>query len=393
MLDLQRVAAALAAKKGLFGRHTSAHDALLRAYAERWLAAARLTRSQLEARLAGIDWPGARPTDEHDLYRSPVIEFTQRWQNHQQARAWARQVLAGVPTFAVDGSQIVPSREFYPPVGAVQIGWFENLHDPAGRYVKDVSFEVLSPAELGEGEDDSDDASYHSEAVNWRRFEGECRRLIDYMRNARGRQPVPVCFFDGSLIVSFAQHMLPEHQARYVQAVTELLAVSTECQVPLVGFVDTSYAADLATMLDTLNGTRLGMVADGAFLQPLMPRWGSRTPAWLCARNAPLRVPQGAYYDQVAFVYLRTTATNPPARVEFPRWLLDEGQLDRTIDIVRAECVVGNGYPYATETADATAVITIQDRQRFYAILQRFAAQEGLPLRFSRKAASKLVRR
>jgi len=393
MLDLQRVAAALAAKKGMFGHHTSAQDALLRAYGERWRAAARLTRAEVEARLSGADWPGARPTAEHDRFGSPVVEFPERWQNHQQARAWARRILAGVPTFAVDGSQILPSREFYPPVGAVQIGWFENLHDPSGRYVKDVSFEVLSPAELGEGDEDGDETGYRSEAVNWRRFEGECRRLMEYMQSARGRQPAPVCFFDGSLIVSFAQHMLPEHQARYVEAITRLLAVSAECRVPLVGYVDTSYAADLATMLDHLHGERLGMVADGAFLQPLMRGWGSRTPAWLCARDAPLKVPQGAYYDQVAFVYLKTTAANPPARLEFPRWLVEERQLDHTLDIVRAECVVGNGYPYATETADAVAVITMQDRQRFFAAFQRFAAREGLPLRFSRKAGSKLGRR
>jgi len=393
MLDLQRVATALAAKKDLFGRHAHDSDALLHAYGQRWLAAARLTGEEIDARLAGFDWPGARPTAEHSRQTGAAIEFPERWQNHEQARAWARRTLVGVPTFAVDGSQILPSREFYPPVGAVQIGWFENLHRPDGRYVKDVSFEVLSSAELGDDIGDGDEPGYRSEAVNWRRFQGECRRLIDYMRGAKGRQPAPVCFFDGSLVVSFAQHMLPEHQARYVQAVTELLAVSAECHVPLIGYVDTSYAADLATMLDSLSGERLGMVADGAFLRPLMPQWGSRTPAWLCARNAPLKAPGGNYYSQVGFVYLKTTAANPPARLEFPRWLVDEGQLDRVIDIVRAECVIGNGYPYAVETADAVAVITMQDRERFFAAFQRFAAREGLPLRFSRKAGSKLGRR
>ena len=64
-----------------------------------------------------------------------------------------------------------------------------------------------------------------------------------------------------------------------------------------------------------------------------------------------------------------------------------------TVDIVRAECVVGNGYPYAVETADAVAVITMQDRERFYRLLQEFAEKEGLPLRFSRKSVSKQGRR
>ncbi len=63
------------------------------------------------------------------------------------------------------------------------------------------------------------------------------------------------------------------------------------------------------------------------------------------------------------------------------------------MDVVRAECVVGNGYPYAVETADAVAVITMQDRERFYRVFQEFVEKEGLPLRFSRKAVSKTKRR
>ena len=92
------------------------------------------------------------------------------------------------------------------------------------------------------------------------------------------------------------------------------------------------------------------------------------------------------YYDRVCFLYLKTTSDGPPARLDLPRWLLEAGELDRVLDIVRAECVVGNGYPYAVETADAVAVITMQDRERFYRVFQEFAEQEGLPLRLSKKA-------
>ena len=36
-----------------------------------------------------------------------------------------------------------------------------------------------------------------------------------------------------------------------------------------------------------------------------------------------------------------------------------QGLLERVVDVVRAECVAGTGYPYAMETADALAVITL----------------------------------
>jgi hypothetical protein len=96
----------------------------------------------------------------------------------------------------------------------------------------------------------------------------------------------------------------------------------------------------------------------------------------------------------VCFTYLKTTAGGAPTRLEFPRWLAeDEAELERVLNLVRAECIVGNGYPYALETADAVAVISLQDRERFYAAFQQFAEKEGLTLRYSRKALSKRARR
>jgi hypothetical protein len=393
MLDLHKVAQALAAKRELMKGYDEAQSAAVERYRRELVEVAGLPRAELEACLAATLRPGARPSVEHDRCRGPVVPFGQRWANHEEARAWAREVLSGVLTIAVDGSQIAPAREYGVPVGAVQIGWFENPHDPAQAYVKDVSFEVLAPQELAGG-DDPQAGSFPDTEVNLRRFEGECLRLAACMQARRDRRPRPVCLLDGSLIVSFAQHMGQEGQARYVRAVTGLLAASQEYRVPLVGYVDTSYASDLAAMLDAVAGRDAAQQpADGAILRPLM-QWGDRSPAWICARRDALALPQGMeYYEQVGFVYLMTTAGNPPARLDFPRWLLDEGQLEPVLDVVRGECVIGNGYPYAAETADAVAVITAQERERFYAAFQRFANEEGLPLRFSRKVGSKLGRR
>ena len=251
---------------------------------------------------------------------------------------------------------------------------------------------MLAPDELAE---ESEEAfGFPDWRINARRFVLECERLKEAMEAARDAAAKPVCFFDGSLIVSFVQHMLPERQETYVRAVLELLAASEQCRAPLVGYVDTSYANDLAAMLDTLVGRHIGhRISDGALLRPKMT-WGDRSTAWICVRDDNL-LPLGdsKYYEQVCFVYLKATSDRPPARLDLPRWLSEAGELERVVDVVRAECIVGNGYPYAAETADAVAVITMQDRERFYRLFQEFAEIRGLQLGFSRKSASKRERR
>jgi hypothetical protein len=392
MFHRERVIAALEAKADRFAGYELALSDTLAAYEQALAELERLSQAEVGARLAGILWPGARPTIEQDQYPGIVVPFAQTWANHEQARAWARQVLAGTPTVAVDGSQITPSKEISMPVGAVQVGWFSNPHCEDQNYVKDIHFEVLAPDELAD--EDEEVMGFPDWRVNARRFVLECEKLAEAMQAARDAAVKPVCFFDGSLIVSFVQHILPERQRLYVDAVMELLAASEECRVPLVGYIDTSYANDLAAMLDALTGRRTRQrISDGALLRSRM-QWGDRTAAYVCAReDRVLPVDGYKYYDRVLLVYLKTTADRPPARLDLPRWLLEAGELERTLNAVRAECVVGNGYPYAVETADAVAVITMQDRERFYRVFQEFAEKEGLPLRFSRKAVSKRGRR
>ena len=388
MLYPGKLIAALEAKRDRFAEAEETRQEDLGALSGALEILATLRLAEIESQLASIPCPGARPTSEHAQYGSIVIPFAGNWPNHRQAREWALEVLYGVPTFAADGSQISPSRDVSIPVAIVQVGWFENRHQDDGAYVKDIAVEVLAAEELAEGE--REERGFPDWCVNWRRFEMEVERLVTYMQANAGAEPQPVCFFDGSLVVSFVQHMRPERQQLYVDAVVRLLDTSEQTGVPLVGYVDTSYANDITVMLAHLSSLSLsGRVSDAGLLRPRMG-WGDRTQVYICARDDDVL---SKYYERVCFVYLETTANNPPARVEFPRWLYEAGQHERMLDLVRAECVVGTGYPYALETADAVAVLTMQDRERFYRLFQEFAEREGLPLRFSQKAVSKQRRR
>jgi len=396
MLVRSKVIAALEAKKDLFAGYQVQLRDTLKLYQEALGRLPARSRAEIEARFdeANIPWPGALPTAEQDRLHDAVVSAEGSWANHEAARAWARQVLLDTPTFAVDGSQIPPSRDFSVPVGAVQIGWFENPHAPGGEYIKDLTFEVLAPDELGGEAEDSGGGDFPDWRVNLRRFEMECQKIAEYMEKHAGADPAPLCFLDGSLVVSFAQHMRPNLRRAYVEAVCAMLRASEAGRVPLVGYVDTSFARDLVTMLCHLDRLpTAARLSDGGLLRPRMG-WGDRSQVYLCARDDQVLSEYGPQARRVCFAYLKTTADGAPARLEFPRWLAeDEAELERTLNLVRAECVVGNGYPYALETADAVAVISLQDRERFYATFQQFAQKEGLALRPSRKALSKRVRR
>lgn len=396
MLVRSKVIAALEAKKDHFaGYQVELRDTLDR-YREALEHLPDLSRAEVEARFdeAEILWPGALPTDEQDRLHDSLVSMGQVWASHEEARTWAREILLSTPTFAVDGSQISPSRDFSVPVGAVQVGWFENPHTPGGQYVKDLAFEVLAPGELAEEADDNGGSEFPDWHVNLRRFQMECRAVVEYIQVHAGVDPAPLCFFDGSLVVSFAQHMRPNLRRAYVDAVTAMLRASQTSRVPLVGYIDTSFARDLVAMLAPLYRLPPApRLSDGALLRPRM-QWGDRCQVYLCARDDKVLPDYGPQARQVCFTYLKTTADGAPARLEFPRWLAeDEEELERVLNLVRAECIVGNGYPYALETADAVAVISLQDRERFYATFQQFAEKEGLALRYSRKALSKRVRR
>ena len=388
MFHREKVIAALESKAERFSGYEAQVSEALSAYEQALADLMHLRQDEIMKRLAAILWPGARPTEEHNQHPDLIVPFAQRWQNHEQARAWARAILEDVATIAVDGSQITPTKDFSVPVGAVQIGWFINPHSAEAPYVKDLAFEVLAPDELAE--EDAEATGFPDWRVNLRRFVGECHTLAQWMEAYREAAVKPVCFFDGSLVLSFVAQMRPARQAPYLKAITELLEASERYRVPLVGYVDTSYARDLVSMLDALGSHGAAQpLSDGALLRTRM-QWGDRSTAWICARDDDL---EANYYERVAFVYLKTTADRPPARLDVPRWLLEAGELERSVDVVRAECVVGNGYPYAVETADALAVITQQDRERFYRVFQQFAERQGLRLRVSRKAMSKRGRR
>ncbi len=403
MFDRRRAFQALEAKRDLFAQFTILQEQERRQLAQFFEKFRQLSRADIDDMLnrMAVLWPGALPTEEFDRSGDLCLAFGIEWKNHQDARTWALATLYNRPVVAVDGSQITPTKDYSIPVGAVQIGWFINEHREAVEggpptYIKDVSFEVLAPDELGEDESETS-GGFPDWRVNQERFVRECDKLCQLMLEYADRPESsrPLCLFDGSFIVSFAGQLRPERGQAYIDAVQRLLDCSKRTRTPLVGFVDSAYSRDVITLINTLfPEAELERISDARMLQPVLTRWGDRSPAFICARPDKLSAERSApFYKDVCFTYVRLVQDRPPARLEFPRWLLDSGRVDEIVDLVRAESVVGMGYPYAIETADAVAVLTTQDRERFYRVFQEFLEREGVTLSTARKMRSKRSRR
>lgn len=400
MLLPERIVEQLQNKRARFRAYDGDYQKELAAYKNALAELSQYDAAALHEKLAAHEAPGALPTDEFNA--ALALPFAHTFAHHEAARAWAHEALLGHTTIAADGSQIMPNADLNIPVAAVQAAWFVNPHEPAGRYEKNLTVEILAPDELllaYEGE-----VKISEQVVNLKRFELEVVTLCRLMREWRGANapdaPLPLVFFDSSLVISFVEQLHQQTRTQYLNALRELLHCSAETRVPVIGYVDSSHARDLTTMLacafDLPAATRSH---DAQLLNAALNQWGTRTPYFICARGSSRGIQQSVLEQlgeelrrELGFVYLKTNS-NAPARLEIPRWVYDAGLLEQVIDLVRGEVIVGNGYPYALETADATAVLSGRDRETFNEIFRRFAESEGLALRLTQKAASKARRR
>ncbi len=368
----------------------------LKGYLRKLASLSELSHAEVSARFLNKNDFGALPSAEVDAAKNFSIAFPKKWKNHDEARGWAAEILKKRTTFAADGSQIFIEREASFPVGAVQIGWFENPHDGAKPYKKNAEFSVLSPSLLLSPEE----PFLRETLVGQRRLEAEIEKVSEFLREQQGwrarNERMPLAFYDNTLLLSVA---LPEKDFRseFLDKLIGLVKLSRECEVPLIGYVDRSYARDLITMLDAFDGEKnAGKTIDDVSLlnAAALTNWGERTPFCYSMRRA-----LSAFIDPetgkslVGFVYLKTSGEAVPARLDVPSWIYEKDLLNEVVDVVRAECIIGLGYPYALETADQIAMITARDRETFFRALQAFTKEHNLDFRMSGKTASKRRRR
>ncbi|MEO0867947.1 MAG: DNA double-strand break repair nuclease NurA, partial [Cyanobacteria bacterium J06642_11] len=255
----------------------------LERYQEAWqaLCAADEIDDWLSHRHGNI---GARPLEKLNPASQGICHSGLEWGNREHSLQWVHEHLSGITTFAVDGSQIFPSKDLSPPIALVQIGWFENPHTSGADYTKDIQLDVMTPRDLELG----DTSKPLDRLVNKHRFKMEVGRLVDYIETVKDPDHCLV-FFDGALVATFANAYEDEDRKEYVEALIRLLQASETYRVPLVGYVDTSSAHDLTTLLEhhSSSVSMIPKVTDAQMLNRYMS-WGDCTPIFQCDRQGIL---------------------------------------------------------------------------------------------------------
>ena len=395
----------LAAKRDEFARFAESQSDELESYLSLIHELSAKTSAEVADDLAAHrrENVGALPSNELDDSNSLKLEFEPRWQNHEEARKWALQVLQNRTTFAADGSQIAFEREISLRVAAIQVGTFENPHKSDGSYRKQAKISIVSPQDIADFADEFEEPVRTATIIGLRRFQAEINAIKEFLESKRGwresAERAPLAFFDGTFLISFSQpNSRVQHE--FIRSAREVILLSKKVQVPLVGYIAQSEARDLIGLLDNLPSKNMlhqlsKTLIDGELLRlETFKNWGERTIFFGCERKGL----SDYFVDSdgqplVGMVYLQTTSSAIPARLDIPFWVYQSGLLEEVVDTVRAECIVGLGYPYPLETADATAVLTVHDRETFLRALQDFAARENLNFLVSNKRMSKARRR
>ncbi|MGI8494428.1 MAG: DNA double-strand break repair nuclease NurA, partial [Pyrinomonadaceae bacterium] len=197
---------------------------------------------------------GALPSNELLESEFFAFPFKEKWANHEEAREWANEILSNRTTFAADGSQLYVEKDISLPVGAIQIGWFENPHDATQRYEKNAYFEILSPETLLENQEEP---VVPETRVGELRFHAEINKINEFLRKKKdwreNNEKMPLAFFDNTLLFTLSLSNTAIER-NFLQATIDMVKLSRELEVPVIGYVDRSYAKDLINMLKAVYG-------------------------------------------------------------------------------------------------------------------------------------------
>ncbi|MBU4492156.1 MAG: DNA double-strand break repair nuclease NurA [Euryarchaeota archaeon] len=316
-----------------------------------------------------------------------IHAFPYSWKNRHEAMEWVDSVLSGVAVGAVDGSQIYSDKNYEIPIAVIQTSRIFNRH--TGDYKQETEAAIITPDEF----EAASVYSFGSEYVDARRFSMECDGIMRLMKEHEKLYVL----LDGALILSHINMLNRNIREIYVKAIMRLLEASENTRNPVIGFIDTTIPRDITLMMHFLFKLKKSKLSDTHLFSHLL--WGERTAVFLCDRDdrrgeesKSVLDNYGRFKSEIAFFYMRVSS-GLPARVEFPAWVYERGEIDKIADIIRAECVIRGNYPDILMRAHEAALIRMNEHTLFYGMLENFCKAHGININKSAKHFHKIINR
>jgi hypothetical protein len=300
---------------------------------------------------------GAEATKE---LNSGLIKSNYAYLNSQdKVNKWKEDILKDRIIVAVDGSQVYSDKNIELFLGAIQIGWFINYHNKNLEAEKDFDFDFILP--------DKDLDNYElKELINTKRTEAEINKLIEIIKKLSKEKFIkkPLLFFDGSFTGSFEKSA--SKKAIYLNHIKNLLETSEKYKIPVVAYIDTSLAYNIINSLSlNFNENKKTKLSDAGLLKKFLNKWGDRSAFFKYKDSNNSNI-----LENIAFSYIKNSSSkSTPSRIEIPTWILEDNLQDEIINIIMAESLIGNGYPYCIEVADSICVIQTKEKEVLYKFL------------------------
>lgn len=302
---------------------------------------------------------GAKPLEDGDF----VKEF-----DAPNLDEWITNSLKEKITGAVDGSQIAPRKSYDIPVGLANSILVVNDYSKKERW-SDKKISIITPKDF----ELKGNYSFSKDIVNAERDKLEREKAIDFVEEEAENA---FLFVDGPLVLSHVNKMKEELRDKYIEKLRELLRKSREKNVPIIGFVETSYSCDLVYMLDEAGVCeKEDEVYDAIIVDELLEE-GDRTKLFSCHRDdkssknqPPVLARYGEFQDRITFFYMNLGG-DTSCRIEIPRWCYKEELVDEIADLIRSEAYKGNGYPMILNKAHKEAVVNYSERDKFQKLIK-----------------------
>jgi hypothetical protein len=232
------------------------------------------------------------------------------------------------------------------------------------------------------------------------RNQQESAALVELAWLAVNRGHPSLALVDGTLI----QFMLEKHEdgAEFLRTHLDDLDQLRGLRVPVAGYLSNSRSADVVNLLRLVACPKVSLECTTCaqhqppcerdhlplhdrrlWAQKLAP--GERSPLFYSSSPILQRYPD---HQKILFFYLHVGSE--VARLEVPRWVAEDRELlDRVHALAYDQAQKGLGYPITLQEAHNQAVVSREDRARFFSLLSQRMAAAGVQVAVSHKQLKK----